>query len=534
MAGAAMMLAACNDYLDVVPDNRTEIDNVDKVGMLLGGSYPYYNYAEMLNPRVDNVTDKGEGTSSGIDTNRDSFFWRDVQNQTTQCTPTQFWVGSWASIAGANGALDAVAELEKDPTADQQLLSYYKGEGLTLRAYNHFLMACIFCKFYDLDNAGNNSTNAGLPYVKEQETEIHRQFDRGTVEQLWDNIRTDLEEGLSLIGPDNTYSVPKYHFNQYAANTFASRYYLYHGDFAKVVETASKVVPQPTVIPGANVPANDVAAVFVTNNFHPWTTTYNTMTSSTDIKLGYNSTSAPSNLLLADGASYIGMYTNSWRYATSSPDCNRTVSAANPTGAAFAYKIFHSGDYNYYVPKFYYYFKRTTINASTGVYHTEYIYFRMEEALINRAEAYARMDKYDEAIADLNLFCRTRIVNYNETTHALTLAKIASFYAATVRDGNFYMNKYNAFGSQGWSDEKKALVHFILFCRQAEYLHESLRYWDMVRYKIECTHETHPSVGSRSNTLYPGDDRWVLQIPETVTLAGIEQNPRTNLLSPEW
>ena len=67
--------------------------------------------------------------------------------------------------------------------------------------------------------------------------------------------------------------------------------------------------------------------------------------------------------------------------------------------------------------------------------------------------------------------------------------------------------------------------------RSNEFMWEGLRYWDLVRYKIPVTHVT---IDGRSNTLYPGDDRWVLQIPETAVLSGIELNPRENLLSDKW
>ena len=60
---------------------------------------------------------------------------------------------------------------------------------------------------------------------------------------------------------------------------------------------------------------------------------------------------------------------------------------------------------------------------------------------------------------------------------------------------------------------------------------EGLRYWDMVKYKEPVEHET---ILGDVNTLYPKDDRWVIQLPQTVLLSGVEPNPRTNLLSPPW
>ena len=60
---------------------------------------------------------------------------------------------------------------------------------------------------------------------------------------------------------------------------------------------------------------------------------------------------------------------------------------------------------------------------------------------------------------------------------------------------------------------------------------EGLRYWDVVRYKIPVTHKTYEG---ETNTLFPGDDRLVLQIPESAKLSGLELNPRKKILSKIW
>lgn len=536
IAGLWIVLGACNHYLDEVPDNRTQINSPEKVALLLAGSYPGSTYAAFLNPRVDYVTDKGEGKITVP--NEDSFFWRDVRSN-AQDSPEYFWVECFYSIAGANGALDAIKTLPQT-SENKADLNHCKGEALVLRAFNHFMLGTIFCRFYD---PATNAGNMGLPYVVEQETEINRQYNRGNVAELWINIQRDLEEGLPLIGTDNKYRVAKYHFNRSAAYAFASRFYLYKGedaDLKRCIELSNTIFPKPApVADGHNVPANDPATIFALSNFQPWTTAYSSVPSSNDIKQDYTRATNPSVLLIADVTSDIGSKTNTWRYATTSSDMAATVENRNPTGTSlssgnWAYRVFHSGDYNYYCPKFNYFFKKNSVNAAYGMYHAVFPFFRIEEVLLNRAEAYARLGEDDNAIADLNIFCRTRIRNYDEVSHVITKQKILDFYASYVKQENFYMNKYNAFHSASWSNNKKALVHFIQVCRQNEFMYEGLRYFDMVRYKMEVTHQMSETAGGQKNTLFPDDDRWVIQLPESATLAGMKLNPRTNLLSPEW
>ncbi|MDR1764186.1 MAG: RagB/SusD family nutrient uptake outer membrane protein [Dysgonamonadaceae bacterium] len=519
-----LLFSACNDYLDVIPDQRTEIDTEEKVALLLTGSYPAATYAGTVFSRVDNISDKGSGSADSYVTNRDGFFWRPtVQSEGTD-SPTDLWTRAFHSIAGANGALEAIDNLGVDEIVRTRL-NPSKGEALLLRSFDHFMLATMFCKFYDVDNPSENEKNMGLPYITEQELEVNKQYNRGTVKQLWDNIQKDLDEGLPLIGPDDTYTVHKYHFNRNAAYAFASRFYLYKCEFDKVIQYANEVIPRPAVIHDANVPSTDAAVIFVKNNFQPYTTTY-IAGSHDDVSSAFTQTSNPSVLLVADTYAWLIYWLPAYyfRYGLSIPDITNTIrSSNNPLGVDFGYRYINYSATSLCFPD-----KFNSLSSSNRIPFT---FFRLEELLLNRAEAYARTDRFDEAIADLNLFFRTRARSYDEKKHVLTLQNITDYYRPSAQNADFYMNKYNAFGSKSWSDEKKSLIHLILVCRQNEFLGEGLRYWDMVRYKMECTHTRSDG---QSNTLYPGDDRWVFQLPTTAPLSGLEMNPVTNLLSPEW
>ena len=137
----------------------------------------------------------------------------------------------------------------------------------------------------------------------------------------------------------------------------------------------------------------------------------------------------------------------------------------------------------------------------------------------------------EKALADLNIFCRQRIKNYNEEKHVITEQTVVKFYNAALSNEDHFMKKYNAYGSASWSDVKKALILCILDFRRNEFMWEGLRWWDMMRYRIPITHTTKEG---DSNTLYPGDDRWLLQLPETAELADVQLNPRSNFLSRQW
>ena len=61
-----IILSSCEKYLEKTPDNRTEINTVEKVGQLLASAYPAASYAAMLNSRVDYVSDKGAGFQENV------------------------------------------------------------------------------------------------------------------------------------------------------------------------------------------------------------------------------------------------------------------------------------------------------------------------------------------------------------------------------------------------------------------------------------------------------------------------------------
>lgn len=346
--GGLVLLTGCNNFLDVVPDDRTEINTTEKLAKLVADAYPKASYAAMLNSRVDFVTDKGSGKQEN-NSNTDPFFWRDVEDE-TQDTPTWFWRKFYYSIAEVNHALKAAEEMgapkEQEP---------YIAEAKMIRSFSHFMLVSLFAKFYDKDS---DNSSPGVPYVTEPETVALAKYDRETVAKTYEKIEKDLIESIDKLGSDAIYTVPRYHFTRAAANAYASRFYLYKGNWGKVITYASKVFPMPSVFVGQegakNVSDRDNANIYAKNNFQPWLTTYAVAPGSSDVKIAYTKSDNTSNLLLTEMSSRMSRYANTWRYGCVKSDLEQTLtsSALNVTGGQWAYRNWYSGD-NYYVPKYY-------------------------------------------------------------------------------------------------------------------------------------------------------------------------------------
>ncbi|NII27895.1 RagB/SusD family nutrient uptake outer membrane protein [Pseudoflavitalea sp. X16] len=470
-----LILSGCNKFLDHPPDNRASLTSPESVSQLLATAYPQANYMAFCESISDNVADKGIG---GVDqTNTDLFFFRDVTyNQ--QDSPEFYWNACYAAIAAANQALEACLQ-----APDPENYTAQKGEALVARAYAHFMLVTFFSKAYDLSTA---DSDPGIPYVTKPENVVFKDYERKTVSYVYKMIEKDLTQGLPLIN-DKLYSVPRYHFTKVAANVFASRFYLFKKDYAKVVEHTN------LVFPGNNI----------TPLLRPWNTTYRTITYN-ELWARYAKTTEPANLLLAETSSLWARTYYRTRYGLND-SLSDVILGRNVTGGtwAFNYQLYEGGTNNYVLPKVNEYFVRISVNAEIGYPYVMVPLFTAEEALFNRAEANAQLNKITEAVDDLNAYASTRIANYNASSHTLTAYRIQNFYGAS--------------GTQA------GVVACVLDFKRAEFVQEGMRWFDLLRHKLPVKHSVWKG---ESFTLEPDDKRRVFQIPESAKLSGLDLNPR--------
>lgn len=467
-------VTGCKKYLDQQPDSTwTQLDTPEKVSQLLGTAYPQANYMAFTEASSDNVADKGTGVD--LRTNRDPFYFEDVQN-VNQDSPEYYWAAAYTAIAAANNAL-----LACEKATDTAAYSRQKGEALVARAYAHFMLVNIFSKTYD---SVTSKTDMGIPYVTEPEEVVFKQYDRKTVAYVYDQIEKDLLAGLPLIR-DDKYKVPKYHFNQKAAYAFAARFYLYKRDYRKVVTYADM-----------SIPSNDVLTYL-----RPWNTSY-VFKSPLELFNIYSNSSENANLLLVETSSMYGRYLAQYRFGMNFP-MYRNILGSNATGGDWCFPAYTYSTADYFVPKLSEYFVKESVNATIGFIYTMVPLFTAEEVLFNRAEANAYLGNTSAVLDDLNKYASTRITNYDAAGHAVTVAKSKTYY--------------------GVSDNRDALLNTILDFKRGEFVQEGMRWFDLMRYKAAITHIT-----SQGETLILGSDdpRRVFQLPVTAKTSGLPMNPR--------
>ncbi|MEL0652984.1 RagB/SusD family nutrient uptake outer membrane protein [Algibacter sp. TI.3.09] len=485
-----LIVSSCNDILDETPDNRTTIDSAEKISELLVGAYPDAGYVSFLEPMSDNAGDKGPSAETGIDRattlNERMFFWDDI-NDTDDDTPTFYWNRAYKAIAQANQALVSIEELGGGAELD-----YLRGEALVCRAYAHFMLVNIFSKAYDPATA---ATDLGIPYVTEPETVLLGEYERGTVESVYDNIQADLELGLPLVEDD--YNVSAFHFTKKAANAFAARFYLNIAEWDEVVEHSTLALAGGTGV------------------LRDWENDYRPATYSEQTNLYTSSTFETANLLLVAAESLYSRYHFSARYQLNNDKRDEIFPNSNGTGQPWSYSVFGSGDLFYNVPKFEEYFKVTNQAAGIGIPYVTYALLTTDEALLNRAEAYAMLEQYDNAVADINMSYSVKTQGYLASFDELTFDDVQTRFA--VIDNTLYTPFYDI------PVDALAFIDAVLTIKRTIFYNDGLRWFDNKRHDMVINHE---DIFGNLNTLPKGDNRRVVQIPEAAQSFGIEQNPR--------
>jgi len=472
--------ASCKKYLNENPDNRADINTIDQVAKLLVTAYPDRTY--LFNETAsDNSEDRTTIASKEGQPFTDLYFWRDPDG-TSDCTPAEYWLACYRAIASANHALDAI---DKNNFGNKVLT--YKGEALIARAYAHHMLAMHFAAPYV---PGGPNTGMGIPYVDKPETVVFQQYDRGTVQSVYDRIEQDLTDGLKLLKP-GSWDVPKFHFNPQAAHAFAARFYLFKGDWDKVIEQVSAILPD--------------------NNFYDNLHQYGGnlwSLSSDEILAGNTKSERPFNLLLANTQSIYqrkeGAGANRYGYGEK---VKNESTGTTVFGLPFRTNLRNFGEPNYTPGKYLEYFYYTNVAQGTGLPYIMMPLFTTDEALMNRAEAYIQKANYPLAIADLNELGRARIHDYNSVNNGLTLAKARTF--------------------TGKTDDKQAMLAALLDTKKRAFVLEGIRWMDILRNNLSVKHNQISTSGTETFIELPaGDPRRVFQLPKDVTTSGVPLNPR--------
>ena len=496
-----VLITSCGDFLDTLPDNRTQLNSETKITQLLISAYPNANYSVITELSSDNFVDNNSILSVNLPSfermHEEIFEWKPVTSSTQEDSPSHVWERCYSAIAAANHALEAIDKLEATNPALN--LNSQKGEALLCRAYGHFILVNIFGQAYK--NEAASALDLGVTYVTEPETVVQKNSPRESVTSVYAKIQQDIEDGITLIS-DQNYKVPKYHFNKKAAAAFAARFYLYKRNYEKVLYYS-----------------NDALGNNPKSLMRDWSKNYDNIDA-----IGYdyiNSELACNFLIIPTSSTFSRIFGT--RYGHNNNAMAGSTYGAGPTWSGsppcFYGKLYISGqqDYGVFFPKANEMFEYTDKVAGIGYAHVVRAEFTAEETLLCRAEALVYLNRLLEALSDLEVWNKSHLV-----ADTLTDAKIKSFYVAnnTLFVKTLNNNKMSA--DFIVSATQRPYIHCILHFRRIETMFDGYRWFDIKRYGIEINHE----IGKTgSEKLVYNDDRRAIQIPQELISAGVEPNP---------
>ncbi len=495
------LLPSCN-FLDVNPDSNYDIniDKEEKIAELITGAYPMASYAPFLEARTDNVGERMHGEHFRL--NEAMYFWEDYDQEDLD-TPLHYWNACYRGIAQVNKALELLKTYDKTP----RVKALY-GEAFLLRAYLHFMLVNIWAEPY----RGANTSDLGIPYLTKPEKNALVDYKRGTVAEVYNKIEEDLKLGITLVD-DSYYQSPKFHFNKKAAYAFASRFYLYKGEWSLVVKYANYVLGYDTAPLLRSWSKYQRAYSFNTANlFH-----------------SYLTKDEPANLMLLTTESRIKRDLPIQKFAPTFDVVDKIFNKQGLTNSEPLKKLNLRMTYlftkspapirnGWYIAKF---DERSMILDNTSLrprdLYVTNVLFTTDEVLLNRMEAYAMQKNYDKSLADMTLYLKTK--------YDITVPDRTMLLSTSAKNYSLYTPFY------GLTIKQLALVRITTELRQKEFYEEGLRWFDIRRFYLPVNRKS-------SNPLYSPlrkeDPRKLLQIPAEAINRGLEANPRVDKGSAHW
>lgn len=513
----AIGLTSCG-FLDKEPDNRTEIKTLAQVNKLLTTAYSNSDFAWICEFSSDNIVDNNSEDGSytrynlGVSDNKgegenEAFAWKPTTSLGTGDgdSPVRIWEGAYKAIAVVNHALEAMKEIEEQDSTINFASS--RAEAYLCRAYNHFVLANVFCMPYR--DSLLSSQTPGVPYMTEPERVVYSNADRGTLTELYDKIEKDMLEGLKNVSDD--YDQPKYHFNKQAAYAFATRFYLYKRDYDKVIQYATMAL-------GSN-PMSCMRTEY-------WSKSYSTPEA---LLHAFSNTNSPANFMLT--TTYSTYYRSlNGRYACNRQASYATIDGPGPTWSTDppCYRkvrgIYLRGDQNYGV--FYLntgeYMEITDKIAQIGYVHNVNPTFTGEETLLCRAEAYVMKRDYANALADLKVWDNSRNIGLTSNKpQELTEDIIERYYNRSTCPQRNVLHCSDICPDWNIDNKQNNWLLCVLHFRRLETINQGLRWFDIKRFGIEVRHKQ----GLDAAKILTWDDpRRAIEIPPTVIEAGMASN----------
>ncbi len=483
-----LSLNGCSDFLSETPDNRTQLDSPEKISELLVNAYVGRTYMGFTESMTDNFVDSRRVDMTKLDNSK---YYKFEDNSLIEFdSPAWYWETCYSAIAHSNQALEAI-----DKLGNPESLAPQRGEALITRAYSHFMLVNIFSQAYDPNTA---QSDLGVPYVKDVEKNLIVNYERLSVEAVYDLIEADIQEGLGLI--QDKYKKKGFHFNRAAAKALAVKFYSAKADWDKVLEYSNDLGDTPTKL--RNVTALNALGLGIPEMGQRWA-----------------SGSEDNNLLVVAGNSSLGPTLGTGRFGITS-DMQQFFDGpdSNPFGKRWQYSGFwirYSGAGVLVPAKFYTYMVFEGGNTTSGIPYVATVVLSNDEMYLSRIEATIMQGDLDKAARMIAHFAKDKTEGFvTSDLNKVTKAKILSSVTSAVEYEPFF----------ALTGDQQKFFKYVAEIRRRAFVGEGTRWFDIKRFNLEVRHKL--LVENQEIVLEKKDNRKAIQVPAQVSQYGVVPNPR--------
>lgn len=237
---ATLLLAGCDDFLDITPTGKVIAQTGDEYRALLTYEYKYFAKDRyMTTVRTDEVMMDPVKTSS---TDRDAYLdlWRWKDENPSPTTSYFSWRTYYHSIYIANYIIEHQDEITDATTTE---IDQLVGEAYMMRAYCHFLLVNLYAEPY---THCSPETTRGIPL--QLKADVNAVPHSNSIEEVYQQVLSDLDEAEKYLNIENWETGKNYRFNKISAQALRARTYLYMGDWKQALEAATATLKvQPTL-----------------------------------------------------------------------------------------------------------------------------------------------------------------------------------------------------------------------------------------------------------------------------------------------
>jgi hypothetical protein len=234
-----LSFSACKKFLeeqsqtDVIPRNAEDLNE-----MLIGNAYTATGVLveSSLKMMDDDISQDGFVPSTDNSFRFGSYTWQPMGSALgTEAPVGSVWQQRYPLIMGCNVALQYAGKVN-GTTAE---IENVEGQAYLLRAYNYFLLVNYFGKPYT-DRLSNPEEDLAVPLMLDGNLSLEGK-PRNTVAEVYRQILSDLDNGITLLersGKNNNL----FRISPVAGYLLLSRVHLYMGNWQKSVEAATNVL----------------------------------------------------------------------------------------------------------------------------------------------------------------------------------------------------------------------------------------------------------------------------------------------------